>query len=29
MAMKVSDAISDQLIDELMGDGKTAEELYG
>ena len=29
MAMKVSDAISDQLIDKLIGDGKTAEELFG
>jgi putative transposase len=29
MAMEVSDAISDQLIDKLIGDGKTAEELFG
>jgi putative transposase len=27
--MEVSDAISDQLIDKLIGDGKTAEELFG
>lgn len=27
--MKVKDVISDKLIDELIGDGKTAEELFG